>query len=97
MALFYTDKAGVDTSYTDPDIGDATTEEMMKMYRGWEPQVEALIKVWSLSVFAISSLIEGLVHAQPIASLGSLDAETARDVGRRGRDVDGRRGEFSLH
>ena len=50
MALFYTDKTGVDTSYTDPDIGDATTEEMMKMFEGWELQVEALIQVWSLRV-----------------------------------------------
>uniref|UniRef100_D8QB72 FAD-binding domain-containing protein n=1 Tax=Schizophyllum commune (strain H4-8 / FGSC 9210) TaxID=578458 RepID=D8QB72_SCHCM len=44
VALFYTDKTGVETAYADPDIGDATMEEMNKMYEGWEPQVQALIK-----------------------------------------------------
>lgn len=45
VVLFYTDMADVDTTYTDPEIGEASADEMVKMYEGWEPQVQALLKV----------------------------------------------------
>ena len=45
VVLFYTDMTDVDTTYTDPEIGEAATDEIVKMYEGWEPQVQALLKV----------------------------------------------------
>ena len=45
VVLFYTDMTDVDTTYTDPEIGEASADEIVKMYEGWEPQVQALLKV----------------------------------------------------
>ncbi|KAL1731679.1 hypothetical protein EV714DRAFT_208319 [Schizophyllum commune] len=44
VVLFYTDMTDVDTTYTDPEIGEAAADEIVKMYEGWEPQVQALLK-----------------------------------------------------
>ena len=45
VVLFYTDMTDVDITYTDPEIGEAAADEIVKMYEGWESQVQALLKV----------------------------------------------------
>ena len=79
---FYTDPSKVDTPFTGSQIGQGTAEEVLKIFEGWEPEVQAVLKV-RLSAQSIDCLLtQFAVHGQAF-SLGNFDAEAIRDVGRR--------------
>ena len=42
---FYFDRAREDTTWEGPALRDATRDEILKMYEGWEPEVQALLEV----------------------------------------------------
>ena len=42
---FYFDRAREDTTWEGPALRNATSEEILKMYEGWEPEVQALLEV----------------------------------------------------
>ena len=42
---FYSDMFKEDTPFEGSQIGQATTEEVMKTYDGWEPEVRAILSV----------------------------------------------------
>ncbi|KAL1676193.1 hypothetical protein EV122DRAFT_280306 [Schizophyllum commune] len=41
---FYFDRSREDTTWEGPALRDATREEILKMYEGWEPEVQALLE-----------------------------------------------------
>ncbi|KAL1664903.1 hypothetical protein GGF50DRAFT_88386 [Schizophyllum commune] len=41
---FYFDRSREDTTWEGPALRDATSEEILKMYEGWEPEVQALLE-----------------------------------------------------
>ncbi|KAI5885322.1 FAD/NAD(P)-binding domain-containing protein [Schizophyllum commune H4-8] len=41
---FHTDPSKVDTPFLGSQIGQGTAEEVLKIYEGWEPEVQAVIK-----------------------------------------------------
>ncbi|KAL1716835.1 hypothetical protein EV715DRAFT_204573 [Schizophyllum commune] len=41
---FYFDRAREDTTWEGPALRDATRDEILKMYEGWEPEVQALLE-----------------------------------------------------
>ena len=79
---FYTDPSKVDTPFVGSQIGQGTAEEVLKIFEGWEPEVQAVLKVCLSAQSMTQSLKTFAVHGQPLA-LGDPHAQAFRYVGGR--------------
>ena len=82
---FYFDRAREDTTWEGPALRNATRDEILKMYEGWEPEVQALLEVRASLAEHASKLIYSLtVHGEPYP-LGDPNGQTCQYLRRRWR------------
>ena len=82
---FYFDRAREDTTWEGPELRDATRDEILKMYEGWEPEVQALLEVRASPAGHASKLTYSMTVHGESDPLGDSDGQTCRHLRRRWR------------